>query len=59
MGRKSDRPTHKRLSAFEKLQSERAEKGLEEDLGAGRGGARGAQADQAGGAQKMKTQAGA
>jgi hypothetical protein len=32
VGRKSDRPTHKRLSAFEKLQSERAEKGLEEDL---------------------------
>jgi hypothetical protein len=32
VGRKSDRPTHKRLSAFEKLQSERDEKGLEEDL---------------------------
>jgi hypothetical protein len=32
VGRKSDRPTHKRESAFEKLQSERAEKGLEEDL---------------------------
>jgi hypothetical protein len=32
LGRKSDRPTHKRLSAFEKLQSERDEKGLEEDL---------------------------
>jgi hypothetical protein len=32
VGRKSDRPTHKRESAFEKLQSERDEKGLEEDL---------------------------
>jgi hypothetical protein len=32
VGRNSDRPTHKRLSAFEKLQSERDEKGLEEDL---------------------------
>jgi hypothetical protein len=32
VGRGSDKPTHKRVSAFEKLQSERAEKGLEEDL---------------------------